>query len=89
MLTNNSIVYFFLDQSETTRRINRKKKIKKLKYRLLQLGKLLAITLLTSKLDVTQCQWLSMLVFSPEVIVIVVMIKLLQGEISHYEGGAT
>lgn len=65
------------------------KKNKKLKYRLLQLGKLLAITLLTSKLDVTQCQWLSMLVFSPEVIVIVVMIKLLQGEISHYEGGAT
>lgn len=48
------------------------KKIK-LKHRWLQLGKLLAITLVTSKLAVTQCQWLSVLVFSPKVIVIVVM----------------
>lgn len=62
---------------------------KKLKHRLLQLGKLLAITLVTSKLDVTQYQWLSMHVFSPKVIVIVAMMKLLQGEISNYKGGAT
>lgn len=43
--------------------------------------------MVTSKLDMTPCQWLSMLMFSPKVIVIVVMIRLLQGGSSSYEGG--